>query len=324
MHVLRKFLFFFSLMFFATSVFAESYMMNASYFVRSTPDFGRRDKNKVGVITRGTKFKVLESIRLSGGAEALKIHVTGLSGNAHLQPSEDYWVYKSKSSDFKKLDNAPRETQAGSTDVPCDGCGSVQPSTTNQRDIGEVSSTIIRQENQPGDDEEEEPGTPGTPGSLDEKIRNYSSSSAVSRAIRAAINNKYPRSRGKCYRKVKDALAAGGLIRSWYSGIPARSAREALKARGFINLLDTQPYKSEMNLCSKAPKGAVCVYSSGIPCKGSARQNPDCGHIEIKTGLSGNNAYVSDYSYPTAINETPRAKRYGSRYKLIGVMIKPM
>ncbi len=298
--------------------------MKASYFVRSTPEFGRRDRNKVGVITKGTKFNVLRSIQMSGGAEALQIHVTGLSGNAHLQTSKSYWIYKSKDSDFKKLDNSPRETQAGTTETPCEGCGNVQPPTSNQRDIGDVSTTIIRQDNQPGEDdsEAEDSYTPRSPGSLDQQIRNYSNSSKVENTVKFALRNKKRRSIGRCYRYVKDALAAGKLIPSWYSGVAARTGKDALKRYGFVNLLESEPYKSQIKKPSDAPKGAVLVYSSGVPCKGT--NIPDCGHIEIKTGRSGDNAYVSDYSYPTGINETPRAVRYGSRYRLIGVMIKPM
>ena len=70
---------------------------------------------------------------------------------------------------------------------------------------------------------------------------------------------------------------------------------------------------------SQAPKGAILVYSSGIPC-GRIR---DCGHTEIKTGHSGEDGYVSDYYSKDAINETPRARKYGSNYKLVGIMIKP-
>ena len=136
----------------------------------------------------------------------------------------------------------------------------------------------------------------------------------------------FSHSHGRCYRKVKDALAAHapgqrGLIPRWYSGVAARTGRDALQSYGFVNLLETEPYKSQIKKPSQAPKGAVLVYSSGVPCRGT--RIPDCGHIEIKTGRPGNNAFVSDYSYPTGINETPAALRFGSRYKLIGVMIKP-
>ena len=81
---------------------------------------------------------------------------------------------------------------------------------------------------------------------------------------------------------------------------------------------------------SQAPKGAILVYSSGIPCRASSRSGSgigftvDCGHTEIKTDEPGKAGYVSDYYSADAINETPRSKKYGySNYKLVGVMIKP-
>lgn len=164
-----------TILFFAcTSVFAESYRMNANYFVRSSPDFSSHYGNKVGVLTRGTRFNVLRSIPMAGGAEALEIHVTGLARHGNLQVSKHYWVYKSKDSHFTQLNRIPRDTQAGSTDLPCKNCGQVQPPNPNRSDIGDVATTITRQDNEADDEDEDtpvDPAAPLKPGGLDTKIK---------------------------------------------------------------------------------------------------------------------------------------------------------
>lgn len=313
----------------STHLLAESYRMNASYWVRSSPNFSSQDRNKVGILTLGSSFRVLNSVTMSDGAEALQIRVTSLSPTSNVNPAKEYWIYKTKSDDFIKLNNDPRETQADSLDLPCKECGRPQAKTQNSTDLGKISQRITRDENiVPTEKPTPTPLPPqATGGNLDEKIRNYSNSEEVEYAINSALKHKTSRSRGQCYHSVKEALAAHphgkkGLIPNLYSDEAARHAEVELKNFGFVNLLDSDPYKSQITLASQAPKGAVLVYSSGIPCRRS--RVPDCGHIEIKTGRRGDNAYVSDYSDSTPINETPAALRYHSRYHLIGVMIKPM
>lgn len=195
---------------------------------------------------------------------------------------------------------------------------------------------------------------PPLPGDLDDKIKKYSNSKEVARMIDWAMKNKNTHSTGNCYRKVKEALATqcgpdkrrkDGLV-YYHCNNPFRpeggrlgpgnnltskvstemadkaalSAKNRLKKDGFINLLEVEPYKSQIKSPSGAPKGSVLVYSSGIPCDGIA----DCGHTEIKTDSEGKPGYVSDYYSADAINETARVRKYGnSNYKLVGVMIKP-
>lgn len=313
----RTFLFF-AFVFASVFTVAETYRLNASYFIRNSPDFTSRDKNKVGVLTKGSSFRVLNSIRMSNGAEALEIRVVGLSPSSHMKPSKSYWIYKSAAADFIKLNNDKRETQANSVDMPCNDCSQpVLAPTNNAVDLADVSKTITRQDNTP----------PSSPESLDEKIKKYSESPAVEYAVSSALNRKSSNSRGRCYHSVKSALRShakgqAALIPSHFSDEAALNARKSLKKFGFINLLEIEPYKTQISKPSLAPKGAVLVYSSGIPCRNS--QIPDCGHVEIKTGRKGADAYVSDYSDATGINETPASLKYGTRYKLVGVMIKPM
>lgn len=195
---------------------------------------------------------------------------------------------------------------------------------------------------------------PQLPGSLDEKIKKYSNSKEVARMIDWAMKSKNTHSTGNCYRKVKEALATqcgpdkkrkdgtvyyhcnnpfkpeGGRlgpgnnltskVSTEMADQAALSAKNRLKKDGFVNLLEIEPYKSQIKSPSQAPKGTILVYSSGIPCD----NNADCGHTEIKTDSEGKPGYVSDYYSADAINETARVRKYrNSNYKLVGVMIKP-
>ncbi len=54
----HSFLFYIFILFSGLNAFAESYLLNANYFVRSSADFGRRDRNKIGVLTKGSTFTV--------------------------------------------------------------------------------------------------------------------------------------------------------------------------------------------------------------------------------------------------------------------------
>lgn len=349
----------FAIIFFITPiVFAETYrIVNQGYFVRSTPEFNSsHDANKVGTLMPGSTFKVLKIITLPTGALAFQVHVVGLAPDSNLNPSPAYWIYKSKfnDKDFLNLGGEvvppPAPVQASVPQDPCPACStpalnSTQSAQQNTNDLADVAQTVTVEANRvPPKLRKAEPVTAkpaskdttvapvaNTPGSLDEKIKAYSSSTATQNSINFALKNKKPRSTGKCYRSVKDALSCSKnrgrgtgncLIPSWYSGTAALSAKDSLKRFGFVNLLDSEPYKSRIgNSPSKAPKGAVLVYSSGIPCSGT--QIRDCGHVEIKTDHEGKPGYVSDYYSDDAINQTAGARRYGTNYKLVGVMIKP-
>lgn len=291
---------------------ADTYRMNASYYVRNAPKFSGQD-NVVGVLTKGSSFKVLKRKKLSNGAEALQIHVVGLTPTSKLQPSNEYWIYKPNNSDFIGIDRSATEAKGGA--ALCPEClktsESTQSSQNNQSHLGDVSRTVIAQQNQI------------STGSLDDQIKKYSNSEKVSKTISHALRNKRSRSQGTCYRSVKKALLASKLIPHYYSDLAALNSKNTLKKFGFVNILDAEPYKSQIsNNPNLAPKGAVLVYSSGIPC-GGANGVTDCGHVEIKIDDAGKAGFVSDYYSPFAINQTPAARRYGSNYKLVGVLIKP-
>lgn len=301
---------------FSSLLHAQSYRMNGNYYLRSSANFNNSDNNIVGVLAPGSTFTVLQK-KVLGKAEALQVRVTSIPPPGYVKLAKEYWVYKPNNKDFAETSAEDKAaTEGRSITAPCADCTEpAQPAaattTRNTDDIADVSRTITARANQ-------------VTGSLDDVIRKYSESDEVKYSIEYALKHKKAKSQGYCYRSVKRALLAAppgkkGLIpeRMWDQA--ALMAKNNLKKYNFINLLDTEPYKTQMKSPSQAPKGAVLIYSSGIPCGDTVR---DCGHIEIKTNDAGKPGYVSDYYSRDAINETPAARRYGTSYKLVGVMIK--
>ncbi len=350
----------------ATSAYAETYRMNASYFVRSgnivknpvddedemirkrMPSFSN-EASKIGVLHAGTEFNVKNSVELSNGAEALEIEITKISNKSHYNksPSGTMWIYKGNDAHFSDVEvspNATTEAQASvAPDKKCENCATdlqreTQSAKQNMNALKAAGNAMLAVQNQPQPSKPPEavaqpqpqkatPLEPSYGGDIAAQIKNYSNSSEVAAALTWADRNRNGRSTRKCYRKVKLALAAKdkkgkSLIPSWYSEVPAREAKNSLQKYGFKNLLDTEPYKSQIKSPSQAPKGAVLVYSSNLTCPGTRIAN--CGHIEMKMDHGSNPGYISDYKSANAINETPRSLIAGSRYKLIGVMVKPM
>lgn len=290
------------------SLAEDSYRLTASYFVRSTMKF-TGESNKIGVLTKGSSFKVLKSVQLNNGAEALQIRVVGLTPSSSLNPSETYWIYKSNTAHFEKMSTS--STEASGPQTICEKCLQTQPQNEsterNKSHLDDVSKAVIEKENVVSTD-------------LDEKIKKYSNSDKIKKTIQFGLSNKFSASQGRCYRSVKKALLASKLIPNHYSDFAAINSKESLKKFGFINLLDSEPYKSQIGINPNlAPKGSVLVYSSGIPC-GPVK---DCGHVEIKTDDPGKPGVVSDYYSNYPISKTPAAIKYGTQYKLVGVMIKP-
>ena len=93
-----------------------------------------------------------------------------------------------------------------------------------------------------------------------------------------------------CWRYVKNALLAAGVVDSRPSTAWAKHAGEELCTKfGFVKLKITDP--------KKAPVGAVVVYGG-----------EDAGHVELRT----KDGFVSDFASPTPY---PRP--------LLGVYVKP-
>lgn len=248
---------------------------------------------------------------------------------------------KSTSYGQSDSDNLNSNSQAGLIQ-DCENCSTPQPQLQNT--LIEINTALNERKLE-------------TIKSIEQKIKKYSESTEVKNMINWVTknNSKFLTGAGSCYRKVKEALALkcglrkknlrpcrnvvskndktsklslmneiSGDLKDFY----ARSAKDRLKESGFINLLEIEPFTTKITSPSLAPKGSVLVYSSGVPCNVTFKRKvvattDDCGHIEIKTGDVGEKGYASDYYSDYAINETPRAQRNGSNYKLIGVMIKP-
>ena len=109
------------------------------------------------------------------------------------------------------------------------------------------------------------------------------------RAATIAQDRAHARSKSRCWRYVKQALVAAGVVSTYPKTAYAKQAGEELvRNHGFKKLPISNPYA--------APVGAVLVYTARGP-----------GHVEIRT----KNGFVSDFRTPTP-----------SRRKLIGVYSK--
>jgi hypothetical protein len=110
------------------------------------------------------------------------------------------------------------------------------------------------------------------------------------RAAQIARERAKPKMTWYCWRYVKNALLASGLVSSRPTSAWAKQAGAELCARyGFVRLPISDPMK--------APVGAVVVYGG-----------PDAGHVELRT----EKGFVSDFFSPTPY---PRP--------LVGVYVKP-
>jgi hypothetical protein len=110
------------------------------------------------------------------------------------------------------------------------------------------------------------------------------------RAAQIATARAKPEKTWYCWRYVKNALLAAGVVSSRPVTAWAKQAGEELcKSHGFVQLKIRDP--------RKAPIGSVIVYGG-----------PDAGHVEIRT----KEGYVSDF-----VSKTPYPR------PLVGVFIKP-
>src|SRR5262247_3392911 len=118
-------------------------------------------------------------------------------------------------------------------------------------------------------------------GNIDPKLR---------RAATIAEERARAHSLSKCWRFVKEALVAAGVVKSRpQTTLAKQAAQELVNSYGFKKLPVSDPYQ--------APVGAVLVYGA----------SQAAGHVEIRT----QNGFVSDF-----VSKTP------SRRPLIGVFAK--
>ncbi len=110
------------------------------------------------------------------------------------------------------------------------------------------------------------------------------------RAAEIALRRAEPRKTWYCWRYVKKALLAAGLVDSYPTSSWAKQAGEELCEKyGFQKLKLRDPYK--------APVGAVIVYGG-----------QDAGHVELRS----KDGFVSDF-----ISRTPYPR------PLVGIYVKP-
>jgi hypothetical protein len=111
------------------------------------------------------------------------------------------------------------------------------------------------------------------------------------RAMEIAKKRAQPKMTWYCWKYVKDALLASGLVSSRPTSAYAKDAGQELCTKfGFVQLKKVHDPR-------KAPVGAVVVYGGS-----------DAGHVELRTP----NGFVSDFISPTPY---PRP--------LVGVFVKP-
>lgn len=119
---------------------------------------------------------------------------------------------------------------------------------------------------------------------------NFKYDSRMMRAAELAAARAGARSKGSCWRYVKDAMMSAGLIDSRpKTGYAKQAAQELTEDYGFKKIRVSDPYK--------APIGSVLIYGG----RGA-------GHIEFRT----RKGFVSDF-----VSIKP------SKRPLIGVYIKP-
>ncbi|OFZ31472.1 MAG: hypothetical protein A2622_02495 [Bdellovibrionales bacterium RIFCSPHIGHO2_01_FULL_40_29] len=304
---------------------------------QSMPLIPSDDPNQIGVLKPGSVVEVMERRAL-----AVRVKLWLISQGVELPPTSETWLFK---------DDSDPQTVAKFTEIPpihevteaqvctSDEClaGSPQKNSSvtekNIKDLQDIADKTQKESTT------KEPKTIQDL-SLTQKIKNYSDSAQVRASIRYA-KSRASRSRGLCYRSVKKALDAG-VARGkepltpgpYINSHAARYAEKDLQDKrfGFINLLKTPPYDKEIKSAIDAPKGAVLVYSSGLKCDlrnpktgRIIKREPDCGHVEIKTDDAGKPGFVSDFYSTTAITSVAANRlRRGAKYKLIGVMVKPM
>ena len=110
------------------------------------------------------------------------------------------------------------------------------------------------------------------------------------RAMEIARERAKPKMTWYCWKYVKDALLAAGLVNSRPTSPWAKEAgTELCEKYGFVKLKINDP--------RKAPVGAVVVYGG-----------PDAGHVELRTP----SGFVSDF-----VSATPYPR------PLVGVYVKP-
>lgn len=278
--------------------------------VRSSRNFYGRS-NVVGLIPVGATVEIISTKKLPSGANSLEIKILKPEDKTSLNKKSPLYIWQSSR-------NVPKPVTATEAEVTCpDGtCPPPSAIAESVKDIKDVTQTIEQQEND-GSAESD----------LEAKIKAYSESLQVAKTIEWAKTHKQSGD-GKCYRHTKEALAtqtrAGkgpghNLIQKWFGTRESDEAKEGvenLKQKGFINLMDYPEYTNRS--ARKAPNGSVLIYKH-INSQGIEDKLP--GHAELKYENASNGKMTPQFFYGP-IHDYPVNNKDGSRYVLIGIMIK--
>ncbi len=316
----------FCILFFSAFLQAQVYRLDSALNVRDDDkDFVSED-DVVGHVSAKTEFEIVSSKTLRSGAKALEVKILNKGKGSNL--SNDYvktgpvYIYQSKNTKFTKISNST-ETEAS---VPYSKTECATCASDNKKDMEKQPAvTFAKDYIQAVEEKASEPKTSpsAAPASIQEQIKNYENSPEVAKTIKlAAARIKRLSGGGKCYKETKNSLVAGGLLKSKPSDKYARNAANTLSGLGFVNLLK-EPYSLNYTP-DTAPKGSVLVYESASKCDKYTKNimGLGCGDTAIKLGDGSDTKgfkYASDYKSDKAITEG----RTGSKYRLIGVMIKP-
>lgn len=300
---------------------AETVLLPRAANVRSSKVFYGRD-NLVDQLPQGTQVEVVSRRKLPSGANSLEIKIIAPESKLSLNERKPIYIWQSKD----EIKNDLFKTEAGAA---CTNCNSepVKAPTPTQ----DIQTIVNKIEEQQSAETTSTPANQAT-GSLADAIKKYSESSQVQKSFDWAKKN-IRRGNGMCYRHTKEALATitkresirgkrgNNLIPAWFGGSDSDQAKEGvgnLKKRGFINLLENDDYK---DMTSKtAPHGAVLIYKH-VNKKGI--EDKKAGHAEMKFDTTNlvDGKTTSQFFYGPMHNY-PVNNREGSRYILIGIMIK--
>lgn len=120
---------------------------------------------------------------------------------------------------------------------------------------------------------------------------------------------------GRCYKYVKIALQASGMVNCYLAGEHAKDAGPELAKQGYINLLNNENHGIEGPM--DAPLGAVIVYEP--------TDDSRDGHIEVRIiNDKGDPAVASDFLSERPRTQVPGGPKTlsGRGRKVVGVWIK--
>lgn len=124
---------------------AQLYQMQAnSYYLRSTPSFTSDLNNVDGVLTRNSRFQILQKVTRPDGSEAWLINVVDLAPNGQLQPAGQYWIFRGNNSDFVPVSSQLlRDTSSGIC-LECQQNASAPIPSNTRTSISDVSRASTR------------------------------------------------------------------------------------------------------------------------------------------------------------------------------------